>query len=123
MTHLLCKTALLIVTALTIGTGNSYGGEWSNSLIQSEVTGWDSRGRVQEMEVRTGAGICMAAVTYNHGVPHIDVLIMSRTQLRNLGYRQINDGTEEGISNLVLMRNINEVILEHCLPLIGYIGV
>lgn len=92
------------------------------SPIQSEVTKRDSRGRVQVLETRASDGVCMAEVVYEHGMPTIHVLVISRIRLQNLGYRLVLDGTEEGISDAVLMRNIDEVVREQCLPFIirGY---
>ena len=107
---------LLVIAVAACGTVPKY------SPIQSEVTKRDSRGRVEVMETRASDGTCIAQVIYEHGMPTIHVLVISRTRLRNLGYRQVLDGTEEGTSDAVLMRNIDEVIREQCLPLIikGY---
>jgi hypothetical protein len=92
------------------------------SPVQSEVTKRDSRGRVEAMETRASDGTCMAQVVYDHGVPNIHVLVISRTRLENLGALQIVSETEAGISDTVLMEKFDKAIGEHCLPLIidGY---
>lgn len=86
--------------------------------VQSEVTKRDVQGRVEVMETRAGDGTCMAQVLYKESVPQIHVLVISRKRIQNLGYLQINDATEEGVSDEVLMRNFEKAIREQCLKYI-----
>lgn len=95
--------------------------ELGESSAQTEVTQRDLRGRVKVLETRAGGGVCIAEVTYEEAT-RIHVVVVSRALLKNLGYLQINDGTESGLSNKVLMENFNKAI-RHCLPFIipGYV--
>lgn len=94
------------------------------SFVKREVIKRDSRGRVEMMEIRADLGRCVAQITYDEG-PRIHVLVISRTRLQNLGFLQINDGTESGLSDATLMAKFNYAIREYCLPLIikGYVVI
>lgn len=111
----------LLVTGVSAVYVPTIIGAEPKSLIRSEVVKRDSRGRVEVMEVRAENGMCMAQITYDK-VPRIHVLVASSGRLRNLGYLQINDGTEDGLSDETVMKNFNNAINTHCLPLIipGY---
>ena len=106
---------------LSVGRAEAFGAEPVPPRIQFEVTKKDSRGRVQVMEARTDRGGCIAEIVYE-GLPQIYVVVISRTRLQNLGHLLIRDGTEDNLTNEVLMENFHKAIGEHCLPLIvpGY---
>ena len=112
--------AVLLISADTVKVFSAES-EWS-SILQSNVTKRDSRGRVEVMEVHAISGTCIAQITYDE-TPRVYIVVASRTRLQNLGYLQINDGTENGLSDTVLMRVFNKAIREFCLPLIdqGYV--
>ncbi len=119
------KTVLFFTALfLLIGMPHAFGAEPAPSRIQFEVTKKDSRGRVQVMEARTDRGGCIAEIVYE-GLPQIYVVVISRTRLQNLGHLLIRDGTEDNLTNEVLMENFHKAINEHCLPLIvpGYTDV
>lgn len=107
----------LAATALALSGTTAASAEQQSFIPQSEVTKRDARGRVQVMETRTSRGTCMAEITYTE-LPRIYVVVISRTRLQNLGYLQINNGTEGNLTNEVLMENFHKAISEHCLPLI-----
>ncbi|MFA5998179.1 MAG: hypothetical protein WC814_02225 [Candidatus Paceibacterota bacterium] len=123
MTHsgFVSKVALLTLV-LCIAASTPVFSTEELSLIRSEVTKRDSRGRVEVMEVHTASGKCVAQIAYE-GIPRVYILVLSRTRLQNLGYLQINDGTEDGLSDTILVRIFNKAIREYCLPLIvqGYV--
>jgi hypothetical protein len=112
--------AVLLISADTVKVFSAES-EWS-SILQSNVTKRDSQGRVEVMEVHAISGTCIAQITYDE-TPRVYIVVASRTRLQNLGYLQINDGTENGLSDTVLMRIFNKAIREFCLPLIdqGYV--
>ena len=118
------KTALAAVLFASLCIPSVAGAEHDSSLIRSEVIKRDSRGRVEMMKTRAGNGACVAEIVYDK-VPRIYVVVASRVRLQNIGYLQINDGTEENLSDETLMKNFRKAIGEHCLPLIvpGFVAI
>ena len=87
--------------------------------FKSEVLARDARGRVKVFQVFGERGSCMAEAVYDFDRPRIYVVVISPQEgIRNIGYLQINDGTEAGLGDAALLRNFHKVMRERCLPLI-----
>ena len=120
--------AMLVVIALvSMGATVAYKAE-PNRLefavrIQGEVVKRDASWRVKVMQMRTKNGTCMAEVSYYGGVPRIYVAVtLLAGERMDLGYLQINNGTEESLSDKALMQDFERAISERCLRFIipGY---
>lgn len=117
------KLTLFLLTALVLlDVAVIHAADYEPRLIQIEVTKQDSLGRVQVMEVRSGAGTCIAEATYDGG-PRVYVVAITQDGIRNLGFAAISGETAKDLNNEILMGIFETTIREHCLPLIvpGYI--
>lgn len=113
--------AIVPLTSASIRMVRSAESQWQP--VRNEVLKRDVRGRVQLMRARGNNGTCYAEIVYE-GLPRIYVLALSHQRQGNIGALLIRDGTEENLSDAVLMKAFNKAI-GYCIPFIikGYTKV